>query len=122
MRILELSKHEFDNYLFPTWANAQNPGDPELVVRVTRKLKSISQEKPLLDSQQKARDEGKVVFADRTLDGEEGTLFLEEDEWKALRDMFEKSLRNFTTLAMEGAVALSEKIKTAKSADVAEDE
>lgn len=118
MRSVSLTRHEFDNYLFPAWANAQNPGDPELVVRVTRKLKSVSLERPLSEMQQKLREGGNIVFADRTLTDEEADLWLEEDEWRVVKEMFQRSLGSFVTLAMEDAVALNDKLKAAKLADV----
>jgi hypothetical protein len=113
MRKVTISKHEFDNFLFPAWANAQNPGDPELVVRVTRKLKGVSLELPLRDWQQQQRSEGKPVYADRTARENENVLVLEDDEWRCLRDVFKRSLTNFLPLAMEEAYDLSQKFDSA---------
>lgn len=113
MRNVQITKHEFDNFLFPVWANAQNPGDPDVVIRVTRKLKGVSDELPLREAQQKHRDEGKPVYADRSAREDVNTLVLEEDEWKCLRDAFKKSLKDFLPMAMEDAYDLSQKFDNA---------
>lgn len=117
VRRVTLTADQFDNFLFPVWANAQNPGDSEVVIRITKKLKKASSEVPLNKTQQAARDAGKRVYADRTLDHDSYDFMFEEDERNVLRDAFKKALGNFNPLAMEDAFDIYEIIRTAPDAD-----
>ena len=117
VRSVPLSASQFNDFLFPVWANAQNPGDPEVVIRITRKLKRVSEEVPLTPAQQAAVDAGRRVYADRKLVGESVTLFFEEDERNVLRDAFKKALQHFNPFAMEEAWVVFEALRDAPSTD-----
>lgn len=117
MRRINLTPRQFNFFLWPAFAAADSSkGDPEVLVRLSRRIKRVSDEVPLNDNQQQAVKNGIPVFPDRRID-EPVTLDLEEDEHRTLLGIYNGNLGNFSIMAVEDAVELRDVIKNAPNAD-----
>jgi hypothetical protein len=86
MRTISFSNREFDLFIWrPVAFQGIGKSDPETFVRLLRLIKGISIEKPV----DKGADSDTVI-PNRRLPEDGGSLTLEEDEYKLLKDRVEK--------------------------------
>lgn len=115
MRKVEIGKHEFAEIVWPAVHRlpAKDVQENGVVVGLSKKLKAVGQPRPLNEREQKAEDEGQLVFPDYVVDGAV-ELLLEDEEWRLLKDRVKKWLPNLTGYAAQMFGELLERIESAE--------
>lgn len=106
MRRVHVTKKEFEDVLyFSISMGALSESNLDASYRLGKKFRAISTEgeKPT-----------NVPFHLRSLDREEETVILEEDEWQLLKKRLTESLPNFSASSAEVYKGLLEKVKAAE--------
>ena len=114
MRIVTLEKAEYEELVWPAVHKlpAKDFNENRVVAGISKKLRRLGQPKPLSEAEQQAIKDGMTVFQDYAVDGKV-TLYLEEEEWRLLRDRLRQWVTYISGYAAEMMDACYEKIDTA---------
>jgi hypothetical protein len=117
MRTVDITKDEFDNFLYSAIAadSAKDENELEVAVRLMRKIKAVSVELDFTKAEKERIAEGERLRKSRGLVGAYACLELEEDEWKMVCDRLKNYTKFVSTAVADEYADLVQKIKTAET-------
>lgn len=119
MRDIEVSKLEFDEFLFPfvTNSQAENDKEREVAIRVLRILRNpdYTVEETVRDEvRERATKLDKHIWVGRRLSDDEHTFTFEEDEYQLVKKRLIDAIPNVNIIALDDFGPLVDKFKEAE--------